>query len=79
MPLENLDDLGEVRERAGQPVDLVDDDIIDPPGLDVLEQALERRALEGAAGDPAVVVATVTTRSRRSLPRSTESPSVSDT
>ncbi len=33
----SFDDLGEVRERAGQPVDLVDDDVIDSPGLDVLE------------------------------------------
>jgi len=56
-PLEDLDDLGEVRERAGQPVDLVDDHDIDPPRFDVLEQALERRALEGTAGDTAVVVA----------------------
>ncbi len=37
MPLEDLDDLGEIGERAGQPVDLVDDDVIDSPGLDVLE------------------------------------------
>ena len=36
--VEQLDQLGEVRQRAGQPVDLVDDDDVDLPGPDVLQQ-----------------------------------------
>ena len=35
--VESLDDLGEVGERAGQPVHLVDDDHIDFSGADVVE------------------------------------------
>ena len=48
--------LGEIGERAGQPVDLVDDEDVDPPGLDVGKQALQRRALQGGARDAAIVV-----------------------
>jgi len=29
--IEHLDQLGEVGERSGQPIDLVDDDYVDPP------------------------------------------------
>ena len=42
---------------AAEPVDLVDHDHVDPAGLDVGEQALQRRALQRAAGEAAVVVA----------------------
>ena len=42
---------------AGQPVDLVDDDDIDLARLDVGQQALQGRALQGAAGEAAIVVA----------------------
>ena len=35
MPVEHLDDLGEVGERASQPVDLVDHHDVDPTGLDL--------------------------------------------
>ena len=48
--------LGEIGERPAEPVDLVDDDHVDQSGLDVGEQSLERRAVQGAAGDTAVVV-----------------------
>ena len=54
--IEDLDDLGEIGERPGQPVDLVDDDDVDPPRLDVGEQPLQRRPLHRGAGEPAVVV-----------------------
>ena len=37
MRVEDVDDLGEVGERAGQPVDLVDDDDLDLACLDVGE------------------------------------------
>ena len=61
--VEHLDDLGEVGERAGQPVDLVDDHDVDLAGRDVGEQPLQRRPLHVAAGEAAVVVAL-----RRGLP-----------
>ena len=56
MAIECLDDPGEVGERAGQAVDLVDDHDVDAAGLHLGEQALQGRACQGAAGDPAVVV-----------------------
>ena len=55
--IEDLDDLGEVGERAGQAVDLVDHDRIDLADPDVGEQLLEGGPLQGAAGEAAVVVA----------------------
>ncbi len=54
--IEDLDELGEVHERAAQAVDLVDDDHVDPLRLDVGDQALQRRPLQGAARETAVVV-----------------------
>ena len=45
-----------ISERR-QPVDLVDDDDVDPARFDVGDQALQRRALQRAAGEAAVVVA----------------------
>ena len=54
--VEHLDDLGEVGERAGQPVDLVDDDQVDLAGADIGEQLPQGRAFEGAAGDAAIVI-----------------------
>jgi hypothetical protein len=56
MGVEQLDQLGEVRERAGQPVDLVDHDDIDPAVPDVGQQPLQGGALGGAAGIATVVV-----------------------
>jgi transposase-like protein len=41
MPVEQFDQLGEVRERAGQAVDLVDHDNIDPAIPDVRQQPLQ--------------------------------------
>ena len=57
MLVEQLDQLGEVGERAGQPVDLVDDDDVDPPGPDVGQEPLQGRPLQRAAGEAAIVVA----------------------
>ena len=54
--VEDLDDLGEVGQRAGQPVDLVDHHDVDLAGADVGQQSLQRRPLHGAAGDTAIVV-----------------------
>ena len=56
LPVEHLDQLGEVHQRARQPVDLVDHDDVDQPLLDVGEELLQGRALQRAAGEAAVVV-----------------------
>ncbi len=56
MGVEHVDQLGEVGERACQPVDLVDHDQVDAPGTDVVEQALQGRTQHRAAGDAAIVV-----------------------
>ena len=56
MLVEQLDQLGEVRQRPGQPVDLVDDDDVDLAGLNVLQQPLQGRAVDVAAGEAAIVV-----------------------
>ena len=56
MSVEQFDQLGEVGERARQPVDLVDDDHVDPVSANVVEQPLERRPLHRAAGIAAIVV-----------------------
>ena len=57
MRIEQFDQLGEVGERARQPVDLVDDDHIDPASADVIKDFLERRPLHRAARVATVVVA----------------------
>ena len=54
--VERLDQLGEVEQRAGQPVDLVDDDDVDPAGGDIGQQPLQGRALERAARQAAIVI-----------------------
>jgi hypothetical protein len=39
--VEEFDQPGKIGERAGQPVDLVDDYDVDPSGSDIAEQALQ--------------------------------------
>ena len=56
MGVEQLDQLGEIRERAGQAVDLVDDDNIDPAVPDVGQQPLQGGALGRTAGIAAIIV-----------------------
>ncbi len=56
VPIEHLDQPGEVHERAGEPVDLVDDDDVDAAQFDVGHETLQGRALQRAAGEAAVVV-----------------------
>jgi hypothetical protein len=56
VPVEHLDQLGEVGQRAAEAVDLVDHDHVDQPVLDVLQQPLQAGALQRAAGDAAVVI-----------------------
>ena len=52
-----VDDAGEVGERAGQPIDLVDDHDIDRAGLHIGEQPPQAGAVHRAAGEAAIVVA----------------------
>ena len=54
--VEDLDDPGEIGERTGQSVDLVDDHDIDAPGRDVGEQPLQSRPIHPRAGEPAVII-----------------------
>ena len=49
MGVEHLDDLGEVIERPGQAVDLVDNDQVDLAVVDIGEQRLQRRPGQRAA------------------------------
>src|SRR5271166_5471516 len=57
MRVEELDQLGEVGERARQPVDFVDHDHVDATSAHVVEQPFEGRPLHRAAGVAAIVVA----------------------
>jgi hypothetical protein len=54
--LDQLDQLGEVRQGTGQAVDLVDHDDIDPAVPDVRQKPLQGGALGRTAGIAAVVV-----------------------
>src|SRR5208282_2327381 len=57
LDVEDLDQPRKIGERAGEPVDLVDDDDVDPAGSDIGEQVLQRRTLHVAAREPAIVEA----------------------
>ena len=54
--IKGLDQLGEVGQRTGEAVDLVDDHDVDPAGLDIGQQLFQGRAVEVAAGIGRVVV-----------------------
>src|SRR5207248_6552606 len=47
---------GKIGERPREPVDLVDDDNVDPAGPDIGKQTLQRWSLQIAAGEPAVII-----------------------
>ena len=55
--IEQFDQLGEVRQRPSQTVDLVDDDDVDLPGADVVQQSLQVGAIGRPAGVSAIVIA----------------------
>jgi len=57
MLVEELNELGEVGERAGEPIDLVDDDDVDPALDHVRQESLQGRAFQGASREPAIVIA----------------------
>ena len=54
--VEGVDDLGEIAERACQPVDLIDDDCVDVAGTDLGQHSLQRRAFQRATRDAAIIV-----------------------
>ena len=56
MGVKQLHELGEVGERPGQAIDLVDDHNVDPALSDVSEQLLQAGSVQAAAGEAAVVV-----------------------
>src|SRR5690606_28307153 len=55
-PVEYIDDPGKIGETAGEPVDLVEQNNIDPVCRYIGEQALQARALHIAAREPAIIV-----------------------
>ena len=57
MLLEGLHHAGEVEQRPAQAVHLVDHHAVDPPGLNVGQEAFDGGPLHVAAGEAAVVVA----------------------
>jgi hypothetical protein len=57
MGVEKFDQLGEVGERACQPVDLVDNDHVDPVSANIVQQPVEGWPAHRAAGVAAVVIA----------------------
>jgi hypothetical protein len=54
---EYFDNPCEVCQWAREPVDLVDEDDVDPAGLEIAQQPLQRWAFHGATGKPGIVVA----------------------
>ena len=56
MGVEDIDDLGEIGERPGQAVDLVNDNDLNLASLDIGEEPLQRRPLHGAAREAAIVI-----------------------
>jgi hypothetical protein len=52
MLVEEVHQLGEVGQRSGQPVDLVDDNDVDLPAADIIEQFLKGWAVEEAPDRP---------------------------
>ena len=56
MLVEQLHQLGEIGQRAGQAVDLVDDDDVDLAVADIVQQPLQRRPVQGGAGQAAIVI-----------------------
>ena len=56
MGIEALDQLGEVGERAGETIDLVDDDDLHPALSHFGQKLLQGRTIERGAGEPAIVI-----------------------
>ena len=58
MGIEQFDQLGEIGQGARQPIDLIDDNDIDPAGSNVIEELLQGRAVGGSARETAIVIST---------------------
>ena len=56
MGIEQFDQFGKIRERAGEAVDLVHHYDVDQSLSDIFEQPLQRRALHIPAGETAVII-----------------------
>jgi hypothetical protein len=56
MLVEQLHQLGEICQRPGQPVHLVDDDDVDLPASDIAQQLLQGRAVERGPGQSTIIV-----------------------
>ena len=57
MRIKEAGQLGEVSQRPGQPVDLVDGDDVDSAGPDLGEKLLQGRAVQGGTGKRAIIIA----------------------
>src|SRR4030088_365769 len=57
MSLKQLHQLGEVCQRPGQTVDLVENHDVNFAQADISQQRLHRRAFQSSSGDAAIVVA----------------------
>jgi len=57
MGIEQLNDLGEISERAGEPIDLVNQHNVDRPRPDIGQELPHGRTLERGAGECTIVVA----------------------
>jgi hypothetical protein len=49
-------DLGKIGKRTGQPVNFVNNNRVDPPCGDIGKQPLQRRPIQGRAGEPAIII-----------------------
>ena len=56
MRVKEVDQLGQIGKRPGQPVDLVDDDDIGLAGPDPGEKRLQGRAVKGGTGKRAIII-----------------------
>ena len=56
MGIEQLDELGEISKRAGQPIDLVNQHNVDRACPDIRQELLQSGAIERGAGECAIVV-----------------------
>ena len=54
--VEDLDYLGKIGKRTGQPVNFVNNNRVDPPCGDIGKQPLRRRPLQCRAGEPAIII-----------------------
>ena len=56
MGIEQFDQLGKVGQRSRQAIDLVDDDDVNLPGADIVQQSLQVGTIGGPTGISAVVI-----------------------